>query len=143
MWVTINGRIYMSRKHARISGPVTYNGRPLIEIAREMGVTYSLLYHRMRTGIPFDAPITKRKSPTPRTVATPAPVQAHLEDIMPTPVTEPARVPTPVEQTDSITFMLSKSDKRKLAIYLVNNPDTTLNRVISDAITNHINSINV
>ena len=128
----------MSRKHARLSGPVTYNGRPLVEIAEEMGVTYSLLYHRMRTGIPFDAPITKRKSPTPRTVA---PVQTHLEDIMPTPVTEPT--PAPVEQTDSITFTLSKSDKRKLAIYLVNNPDTTLNRVISDAITNHINNINV
>ena len=138
MWVTTNGRIYMSRKHARISGPVTYNGRPLIEIAREMGVTYSLLYHRMRTGIPFDAPITKRKSPTPRAQATP--VQAHLEDIMPT---EQVPAPAPVEQTDSITFMLSKSDKRKLAIYLVNNPDTTLNRVISDAITNHINNINV
>ena len=130
----------MSRKHARLSGPVTYNGRPLIEIAREMGVTYSLLYHRMRTGIPFDAPITKRKSPTPRTVApAPAPTQTHLEDIMPTPTPAPA----PVEQTDSITFTLSKSDKRKLAIYLVNNPDTTLNRVISDAITNHINNINV
>ena len=133
----------MSRKNARISGPVTYNGRPLIEIAREMGVTYSLLYHRMRTGIPFDAPITKRKSPTPRTVA-PAPTQTHLEDIMPTEqVPTPAPAPAPVEQTDSITFMLSKSDKRKLAIYLVNNPDTTLNRVISDAITNHINNINV
>ena len=130
----------MSRKHARLSGPVTYNGRPLIEIAREMGVTYSLLYHRMRTGIPFDAPITKRKSPTPRTVATP--VQAHLEDIMPTEQV-PTPAPAPVEQTDSITFMLSKSDKRKLAIYLVNNPDTTLNRVISDAITNHINNINI
>ena len=129
----------MSRKHARLSGPVTYNGRPLIEIAREMGVTYSLLYHRMRTGIPFDAPITKRKSPTPRTVATPAPVQTRLEDIMPTPVTEPT--PAPVEQTDSITFTLSKNDKRKLAIYLVNNPDTTLNRVISDAITNHISGL--
>ena len=127
----------MSRRNARISGPVTYNGRPLIEIAREMGVTYSLLYHRMRTGIPFDAPITKRKSPTPRAQANP--VQTHLEDIMPT----PAPAPAPVEQTDSITFMLSKSDKRKLAIYLVNNPDTTLNRVISDAITNHINNINI
>ena len=131
----------MSRKHARLSGPVTYNGRPLIEIAREMGVTYSLLYHRMRTGIPFDAPITKRKSPTPRAQANP--VQTHLEDIMPTEqVPAPAQVqPEPTQ--DSITFMLSKSDKRKLAIYLVNNPDTTLNRVISDAITSHINSINV
>ena len=131
----------MSRKHARLSGPVTYNGRPLIEIAREMGVTYSLLYHRMRTGIPFDAPITKRKSPTPRAQATP--VQTRLEDIMPTEqVPTPAQVqPEPTQ--DSITFMLSKSDKRKLAIYLVNNPDTTLNRVISDAITNHINNINV
>ena len=131
----------MSRKHARLSGPVTYNGRPLIEIAREMGVTYSLLYHRMRTGIPFDAPITKRKSPTPRAQATP--VQTRLEDIMPTEQVPTSAQVQPEPTQDSITFMLSKSDKRKLAIYLVNNPDTTLNRVISDAITNHINNINV